>query len=441
MNRYRYLVDDVKKTLTDADKQQAIADIALAQEQLSSFSENMVNFLYTKAILAAETASFYIKQQYRFHQNGYPAKEIDYLTLLETQLSEIEKVFIALLRIHRGFVYVVYSEYPEVLAWLCLSKNIESQHDNDELTLLGISIIDQLDPELAMPLILRSNSNHIHKLLARFIEGGASKRELYYRCLVINQSVSVSLIKHWLEDKKLPEKMLHSYLALMNVGSSIEWLQELTNVDDLLFEKLILKEDRATWFRQQYSVDTISSETANTYSKLLTLKEFSLFDIEKEQAVIHFILSGNTELVPLIIEHLMQLDEVDAQLWCEGLFLVYGEEFPFLPSKLGNTIEWQDALHDIVEWQEQIEVVKPVPLRMGKKLTFDSSIRAMKSAELSSSLREWLWRELCIMSRVHFYWHPQLSLQDQEALFDNIQSIPLVRERFNLRGKHAAVGY
>lgn len=439
MNRYRYLVEDVKKTLTDVDKQEAIADIVLAQQKLSDFPDKMVDFLRAKAILAAETASFYIKQQYRFHQNGYPAEDISYLALLATQLSAIEKVFIALFRIHRGFAYVVYDEYPEVLAWLCLSKNIESQ--SDALALLGISIIDDLDPELAVSLILRSNSNHIHKLLARLIEGNADKSELYYRGLAVKQNVSVSLVKHWLEEEKLPEKMLHSYLALMNVESSIEWLQESDNVEDSLFESLILKEDRATWFRQQYSVDSVSSEVVNTYSKLLTLKEFSIFDIEKEHAVIHFILSGDTELTPLIIEHLIQLDEVDAQLWCEGLFLVYGDAFPFLPSQLGNTIEWQDILHELVEWQEQIDIVKSTPLRMGQELTFDSSIAAMKSPENPSNLREWLWRELCIMSRVHFYWHPQLSLEDQERLFDNIQRIPLVRERFNLRGKHAAVGY
>ena len=80
-------------------------------------------------------------------------------------------------------------------------------------------------------------------------------------------------------------------------------------------------------------------------------------------------------------------------------------------------------------------------LRFGESLSFDSSIKALQSAEINATFRLWLWRELCVLSRVHFHWHPQLSVQQQSRLLHNISHIDLVRERFNLRGKHAALGY
>lgn len=438
-NKYRHLVADVEKPLLETDKKQVLSHIQSSQEELDSFSDLTIDFLRTKAILAAETASFYLKQLCGFHQQGYPSSDISYLYLLQEQLAAIENVFVALFRIHHGFVNLIYEEFPDVLAWLYLGQQFENQ--DKKSTLLGISILDDLDTTLSITLILRSDSVQLDKILVRLIEGKSSNRDLYFQCVVLKQSVSIQLVKHWLEEKTLSQNTLHSYLALSNVNSSIQWLDETKNYEDVLFEQLILKEDRATWLYQKSLPENKPSDIVCSYSKLLALKECSEFDIQKKHSYVHLVLCGDTTLVPMVIEHLKTLDEYDAKPWYEALFILYGELLPFLPSEIGVLIDWKDAYILLLEWKEKQDIEKTYALRMGKPLDFDTSITAMKSSEINAVLRGWLWRELCILSRVHFYWHAQLPFHDQERLFENIINIPLIRERFNLRGKNETVGY
>ncbi|WP_375320725.1 hypothetical protein [Aliivibrio logei] len=439
MNQYRYLVEDVKNALSDMDKAAAYAIIKQSQEALSKFSTAKVEFLQNKAILAAESMSFCIKQQYRFHQQGYPSLSVDYLSLLQTQLASFLSVFIALHRISPAFVYCIYDEFPEVLAWLCLDESLKQE--DKKTTLIGLSIIDDLDDSLGIGLLLRSNTSGLDKILARLVEGKSKASEGYVRCLVLRQRVSVSLIKHWLSMSFLPEDYLHSQLALSNVDSSIEWLDQGRSYDLILFEQLVLKEDRSTWFRQQYSPDSLPSEEIATYAMLLNLKEFSEFDIQHAHAPFHLMLSGETALVADIVSYMNSLDEIEGMPWCEALFTVYGERLPLLPSAIGSRMDWDHALSLFNQWINEEKHDSHYPLRLGQRLSFDSSIEALKSPEISANFRTWLWREVCILSRVHFHWHPQLSVQQQSRLLDNISHIDLVRERFNLRGKHAALGY
>lgn len=439
MNQYRYLVEDVKTFLSDADKAEAHAIIQQSQEALNDFSAAKRQFLQNKATLAAETMSFYIKQQYRFHQQGYPSLEIDYLVLLERQLAAFLDVFVALYRVHPAFLYSIHEEFPDVLAWLCLNEVFALE--DKKITMIGLSIVDDIDNSLTMGLLLRSNAGGLDKIMARLVEGKSKNSELYVRCLILRQRVSVSLMKHWIAMSFLSESYLHSQLALLNVGSSIEWLDESHSYDAILFEQLVLKEDRATWFRQQYSPDSLPSDDVATYAKLLNLKEFNGFDVKHRHAPIHFMLSGDSSLTPDVVSYMSDLDDAERTVWCEALWGVYGKDLPLIPSQIGIDIDWDYALSVLSQWVNDKEHQRSSVLRFGESLSFDSSIKALQSAEINATFRLWLWRELCVLSRVHFHWHPQLSVQQQSRLLHNISHIDLVRERFNLRGKHAALGY
>ncbi|MGF1806327.1 hypothetical protein L4C31_13845, partial [Aliivibrio sifiae] len=158
-------------------------------------------------------------------------------------------------------------------------------------------------------------------------------------------------------------------------------------------------------------------------------------------APFHLMLSGETALVADIVSYMNSLDDIEGMQWCEALFTVYGERLPLLPSAIGSSMDWDYALSLLNQWVYEEKHDSHYPLRLGQRLSFDSSIDALKSPEISANFRTWLWREVCILSRVHFHWHPQLSIQQQSRLLDNISHIDLVRERFNLRGKHAALGY
>lgn len=439
MNQYRYLVEDVKDALSDADKVEAHAIIEQSKAALSHFSDAKIQFLQNKATLAAETMSFYIKQQYRFHEQGYPCQEVAYLSVLEKKLTLSLAVFIALYRINPAFLYTIYDEFPDVLAWLCLNEAFAVE--DEKMPIIGLSLIDTLDKKLITGLLLRSNSIALDKVMARLVEGKSAASELYVHCLTLRQRISISLVKHWISMSFLPALDLHTQLALSNVTNSIEWLNEREPSDAILFTQLVLKEDRATWFRQQYSPESPPSEEATMYAKLLGLKEFSEFDIEHRDAPFHFMLSGDTSLTPSIVSCINTLDERQGVIWCEALQVVYGDSFPFLPSKIDINIEWHDVLVILNKWIDNKQFKSNTTLRFGQALSFDASIEALKSADINANFRIWLWRELCVLSRVHFHWHPQLSAQQQFRLLNSISQIALVRERFNLRGKHAALGY
>ena len=439
MNQYRYLVEDVKDALSDADKAEALAIIQQSTVALDHFSDAKIQFLQNKATLAAETMSFYIKQQYRFHEQGYPSEEVAYLTILEKKLTLSLTVFIALYRINPAFLYTLYDEFPDVLTWLCLNEAFAVEDEN--MPIIGLSLIDTLDKKLTTGLLLRSNSIGLDKVMARLVEGKSAASELYVHCLTLRQRISVSLVKHWVSMSFLPASDLHAQLALSNVTSSIEWLDACDAPDTVLFAQLVLKEDRATWFRQQYSPESLPSEEVTMYAQLLGLKEFSQFDIEHPDAPFHFMLSGDTSLTSDIVSYINTLDERQGVIWCEALLVVYGHSFPFLPSKIGIKMDWYDVLMTLSKWAEKEQLKSNTTLRFGLPLSFDASIEALKSAEINAHFRIWLWRELCVLSRVHFHWHPQLSAQQQFRLLKNICHIDLVRERFNLRGKHAALGY
>ncbi|MCV5979652.1 hypothetical protein OFO29_45600, partial [Escherichia coli] len=76
------------------------------------------------------------------------------------------------------------------------------------------------------------------------------------------------------------------------VEEGIEWINDNVNTEQYLFERLITKRDRGTWFRQCFGIEPSGLPSAQvlTFAKLLEIKEFEAFDISSSLAPVDFAL-------------------------------------------------------------------------------------------------------------------------------------------------------
>ncbi|WP_299015039.1 hypothetical protein [uncultured Photobacterium sp.] len=441
MIRQRLSVDQIAKPLTDSDLAEAVRLVKLQIGSLSGLPEKWVQFGQEKVALAEESAEFMLRQCFRLHREGFPAFELDYLLLVERQLEGIFDALLALYRLHPGLLYQLGDSSPAVLVWALFNPKLQKEHPGH--LLIAIDCLSKLPSEMAKMLVLHANSTELDSLFAKLIEGQASGSLDYFQYLVLRQTQSVALTKYWASSKKLDAKPLQVSLALANVDESIEWLEENEVGDASLFERLLLKEDRNTWFRQYFGTDlmTLPNGLVATYAKLLELHEFMAFDVGQKEAPIHLALVGDTSWVTTAVEHMQALDEDDGELWWSALYVVYGDLLPYRPSQLGVDVEWSDALVSLSLWTTETQVLRSQPIRLGRSLNFDNTLRALKSPEINSMLREWLWRQLCIRSRLYVPWDAMMPRIQQQLLIQQMANMPVATERFNLRNQYAAVGY
>lgn len=438
--RQRISVEQLKEPVT----QQRVGDATLmadkAVESLSQVNPTWLAFCNEKVLLANESLGFLLKQRFQLFKKGFPSRDIDYLNLIERQIGELKRVYQSFYRFNPGFIHQLKSQEIEIYVWLMLQKEFGYSLDN---LLCGLGLLNEVSPDFAKLLVVQSTIESLDYTLAELIEGEAPLSTQYFEYLSVRQTNSVALTKRWLKVNTIPEKIAYCALARQDVEDGIEWVNQNAKHDQYLFERLLTRHDRSTWFRQHFGIESaaISHPRILTFAKVLELKEFSEFDVTVADAPIHYALAGDTELTPQILDHLIQLDEVDGEIWLKALYVVYGSVLPVYPHQLGIELEWQEITNLLSDWRNNDGHVKRLPSRLGYELTFDSTMTAMMDKNIDDSFRGWLWQQTCLHSRVYIPWDATMPIHQQEWNIKRLKALPSVAERFNLRGNHAVVGY
>ncbi|AUI87863.1 hypothetical protein BS333_15830 [Vibrio azureus] len=433
----------VEQVNASIDQQQVEKSIELAEHainELSALSEAHLCFCEEKLDTASESFAFLLKQWVQLFKRGYPSREHEYLRLIERQMNELKQVYFAFYRLAPGLIHMQKTTQPDIYVWLMLQPEFGAQLDN---LLCGLSQLNELEQSTADLLVAQSQLVNIDQVLVELIEGRAANSLRYFDCLKVRHTLSISLIKRWLKAGIVSEKLAYSLLAQNDVKEAIEWLNDHAQSQQHLFERLLTKHDRTTWFRQYFGTDPneLPSKLVLTYGKLLDLAEFSVFDVHSEQAPYDFVLCGDTNLVPEIIDHVTGLDEFDGEIWVQALYVVYGDDLPLTPKQVGIELEWEEVIQLLQNWLEEEGFEKRLPSRLGFELSFDSTLAAMQNTDINHIFRQWLWRQLCIHSRAFLPWNMVMPVFQQEWIFHSLKSVPSARERFNLRNSNAIVGY
>ncbi|NAW59896.1 MULTISPECIES: hypothetical protein [unclassified Vibrio] len=438
--RQRIGVEQLKSPLSDGEIEQALAAVEKAVSELDKLDPAWLSFCRDKSILAIENLSFFLRQWLRLHQQGYPSTENDYLRIIERQMGELKQVYVALYKLAPGLVYELQQQAPEVFVWLMLSAEFGQEKTH---LLSGLSTSQDISREMACMLVVQSKLMHLDLYLAGLVDGKTKLAKDTFDYLRLRQTLSVSLSKRWLKEGMIPERTVHPVLATFDVADSIEWMEENLSGEQNLFERLLVKQDRNTWFRQYFGIqpDALPSEQVNTFAKLLELKEFMQFDLSSPHAPFHLALTGDPEWAYNVLAALQDMDEEDGERWLDSLHVVYGESFPLNPTGLGVDYEWQDALEILDEWVSDGHHQLHVPARLGFALSYDSTLAALQTATIPETYRIWLWRQLCLHARVYIPWHATMPEIQQAWIISKLKEIPSASERFNLRSHHATVGY
>lgn len=438
--RQRVGAQHLSSPITHEQVDSALQQAQRKVDELSRIPPTWLSFSNEKLMLAAESMEFLLRQRLRLHQRGYPSSEIDYLKLIEGQINQLKQVYLAFYRFAPGLIHQQKAEQPEIYAWLMLQPELGSEQDN---LLCGLSTLDELDTTKAMLIMTQSPLDQLDLVLAELIEGQAKSAKLYFEGLRVRQTLTVALLRRWHKADILKPQVVFPALALQDIEEGIEWLNEHAKDDDYLFERLMTKRDRGTWFRQYFGIKAqdLPSAKALSYAKLLELKEFEAFDIHSKLAPVDFALSGDWKLTPQIFNHLKTLDESEGEAWIQALYLVYGERLPLNGQQVGVDYEWPEVIELLRQWVADEEYVQNLPSRLGYALNFETTLAAMQDANVEASLREWLWRQLCIQARAYIPWDMAMPAHQQDWNFNKFKSVPSAKERFDLRNHNAVVGH
>ncbi|WP_199460394.1 hypothetical protein [Vibrio owensii] len=438
--RQRIGVEHLKAPITNQEVEGALAKAERAVNGLSQLPPTWLSFCNEKLSIASESIGFLIKQRIQIHKRGYPSRELEYLKLIERQIEELKQVYLSFYRLAPGLIHQLRGQEPEIYGWLMLQDELGSELDN---LLCGLSLLEALDTKTAMVIVTQSPVEHIDSVMSELIEGEAQSITLYFECLRLRQALSVALIKRWHKAEVIRSNIALPLLALQDVEEGIEWINDNANSEQYLFERLITKRDRGTWFRQCFGIvpSGLPSHQVLTFAKLLELREFEAFDISSSLAPVDFALSGDWKLVPEIIEHLETLEEDDGETWIQALYVVYGKLLPLTPEDVGVEYEWEEIVDLLNEWVEDEKHVQNLPSRLGYALSFESTLAAMQDANVDVLFRDWLWRQICIQSRAYVPWDMAMPIHQQDWNFNNLKAAPSASERFNLRNSNAVMGY
>ncbi|PQJ42969.1 hypothetical protein BTO00_13150 [Vibrio campbellii] len=438
--RQRIGVEHLKTPITNQEVEGALARAEHAVNDLSQLPPTWLSFCNEKLSIASESIGFLIKQRVQLHKRGYPSRDLDYLKLIERQIEELKQVYLSFYRLAPGLIHQLRSQEPEIYAWLMLQKELGSELDN---LLCGLSLLEELDAHTAKVIVTQSPVEHMDSVMSELIEGKAKSSPFYFECLRLRQALSVALIKRWHKAEIIRPHIALPLLALQDVEEGIEWINDHANGEQYLFERLITKRDRGTWFRQYFGIEPSGLPSAQvlTFAKLLELKEFEAFNISSSLAPVDFALSGDWKLVPEIIEHLETLEEDDGETWIQALYVVYGKLLPLMPQDVGVEYEWEEVIDLLNEWLEDEKHMQNLPSRLGYALSFESTLAAMQDANIDVMFRDWLWRQLCIQSRAYVPWDMAMPIHQQDWNFNNLKAAPSASERFNLRNSNAIMGY
>ncbi|EHU9448992.1 hypothetical protein ACW0FS_001299 [Vibrio vulnificus] len=438
--RQRIGVEHLKAPITNQEVEGALAKAERAVNDLSQLPPTWLSFCNEKLSIASESIGFLIRQRVQLHKRGYPSRELDYLKLIERQIEEHKQVYLSFYRLAPGLIHQLRSQEPEIYAWLMLQKELGSELDN---LLCGLSLLEELDTKTAMVIVTQSPVELMDSVISELIEGKAKSSPFYFECLRLRQTLSVALIKRWHKSEIIRPNIALPLLALQDVEEGIEWINEHANGELYLFERLITKRDRGTWFRQYFGIEPsgVPSAQVLTFAKLLELKEFEVFDISSSLAPVDFALCGDWKLVPEIIGHLQRLEEHEGEIWIQAMYVVYGKLLPLTPQDVGVEYEWRAVVDLLNEWLEDGKHIQNLPSRLGYALSFESTLAAMQDVNIDALFRDWLWRQICIQSRAYVPWDMAMPVHQQDWNFNNLKAAPSASERFKLRNSNAVMGY
>ncbi|HAS6160782.1 TPA: hypothetical protein RQK43_000011 [Vibrio vulnificus] len=438
--RQRIGVEHLKAPITNQEVEGALAKAERAVNELSQLPPTWLSFCNEKLSIASESIGFLIRQRVQLHKRGYPSRELDYLKLIERQIEEHKQVYLSFYRLAPGLIHQLRSQEPEIYAWLMLQKELGSELDN---LLCGLSLLEELDTKTAMVIVTQSPVELMDSVISELIEGKAKSSPFYFECLRLRQTLSVALIKRWHKSEIIRPNIALPLLALQDVEEGIEWINEHANGELYLFERLITKRDRGTWFRQYFGIEAsgVPSAQVLTFAKLLELKEFEVFDISSSLAPVDFALCGDWKLVPEIIGHLQRLEEHEGEIWIQAMYVVYGKLLPLIPQDVGVEYEWKEVVDLLNEWLEDEKHIQNLPSRLGYALSFESTLAAMQDVNIDALFRDWLWRQICIQSRAYVPWDMAMPVHQQDWNFNNLKAAPSASERFKLRNSNAVMGY
>ncbi|MER0397496.1 hypothetical protein ABRZ58_14205 [Vibrio vulnificus] len=438
--RQRIGVEHLKAPITNQEVEGALAKAERAVNDLSQLPPTWLSFCNEKLSIASESIGFLIRQRVQLHKRGYPSRELDYLKLIERQIEEHKQVYLSFYRLAPGLIHQLRSQEPEIYAWLMLQKELGSELDN---LLCGLSLLEELDTKTAMVIVTQSPVELMDSVISELIEGKAKSSPFYFECLRLRQTLSVALIKRWHKSEIIRPNIALPLLALQDVEEGIEWINEHANGELYLFERLITKRDRGTWFRQYFGIEPsgVPSAQVLTFAKLLELKEFEVFDISSSLAPVDFALCGDWKLVSEIIGHLQRLEEHEGEIWIQAMYVVYGKLLPLTPQDVGVEYEWRAVVDLLNEWLEDGKHIQNLPSRLGYALSFESTLAAMQDVNIDALFRDWLWRQICIQSRAYVPWDMAMPVHQQDWNFNNLKAAPSASERFKLRNSNAVMGY
>ncbi|MCU8347598.1 hypothetical protein M2G60_18950 [Vibrio vulnificus] len=438
--RQRIGVEHLKAPITNQEVEGALAKAERAVNELSQLPPTWLSFCNEKLSIASESIGFLIRQRVQLHKRGYPSRELDYLKLIERQIEEHKQVYLSFYRLAPGLIHQLRSQEPEIYAWLMLQKELGSELDN---LLCGLSLLEELDTKTAMVIVTQSPVELMDSVISELIEGKAKSSPFYFECLRLRQTLSVALIKRWHKSEIIRPNIALPLLALQDVEEGIAWINEHANGELYLFERLITKRDRGTWFRQYFGIEPsgVPSAQVLTFAKLLELKEFEVFDISSSLAPVDFALCGDWKLVPEIIGHLQRLEEHEGEIWIQAMYVVYGKLLPLTPQDVGVEYEWKEVVDLLSEWLEDEKHIQNLPSRLGYALSFESTLAAMQDVNIDALFRDWLWRQICIQSRAYVPWDMAMPVHQQDWNFNNLKAAPSASERFKLRNSNAVMGY
>ncbi|EHV5550830.1 hypothetical protein K0W38_002001 [Vibrio vulnificus] len=438
--RQRIGVEHLKAPITNQEVEGALAKAERAVNDLSQLPPTWLSFCNEKLSIASESTGFLIKQRVQLHKRGYPSRELDYLKLIERQIEEHKQVYLSFYRLAPGLIHQLRSQEPEIYAWLMLQKELGSVLDN---LLCGLSLLEELDTKTAMVIVTQSPVELMDSVISELIEGKAKSSPFYFECLRLRQTLSVALIKRWHKSEIILPNIALPLLALQDVEEGIEWVNEHANGELYLFERLLAKRDRGTWFRQYFGIEPSGLPSAQvlTFAKLLELKEFEEFDISSSLAPVDFALCGDWKLVREIIGHLQRLEEHEGEIWIQAMYVVYGKLLPLTPQDVGVEYEWKEVVDLLSEWLEDEKHIQNLPSRLGYALSFESTLAAMQDVNVDVLFRDWLWRQICIQSRAYVPWDMAMPVHQQDWNFNNLKAAPSASERFKLRNSNAVMGY
>ncbi|MEZ8794236.1 hypothetical protein AB6D86_20370 [Vibrio splendidus] len=438
--RQKIGIDQLNQPITNEDVELAISNAGSTLTLLDELPVKWLDMCNEKLSLASETLDFLLKQRLQIHKRGYPSVKLEYLALAERQIKDLTNVYLSFYRLAPGLIHQLKQSEPTIYAWLMLSSELGQEHEN---LLCGLSMLDELDYQAAKLLVVQSSLRDIDLVIIEMVEGGCKLPLLYLECLQLRQTVTVGLLKRWLKDKRFSKHKTHLFLSLQNDVESVVWLAENSKGSQNLFERLLSKEDRGTWFRKEFgtSIDSVFDSEVVTFAKLLELKEFGNFDPSSVMAPFDFVLHGLNEHVPQIVDLLFSLDEFEGEDWIQALYIVYGKRLPVTPKNLGIDFEWHEMLEKLKQWAESDAYRQVSPGRMGQPLTLETSIQAMFDTQVSAAFRIWIWRQVCLHTRSYIPWDMTMPAHQQKWNITRLTQNSTASERFGLRSNHAVVGY